>query len=65
MAECGWGGGGDFRFTHRTSPYSKGTVLISYFDIANVGFTNHGGQAATATKFLRCGLIFVGPRYGT
>ena len=46
--------GEDFKSTHRTSPYSKGTALISYFGISNGGFRNHGGQAAAAaTTFFK------------
>ena len=48
-------GSEDFKFTHRTSSYSKGTALLSYFDISNAGFTNHGSQTAAATKFFKVG----------
>jgi hypothetical protein len=57
--------GEDFKFTHRTSPYDKGTALISYFDISNAGSQITRARLLRRLNFLRWGPIFVGPRFGT
>jgi len=61
----GWGGV-ETKFTHRTSPYSKGTALISYNLVSiTLGSQITGARLLRRLNFLRWELISVGPRCGT